>query len=85
MSFQLVVPGFLFPPLVVGPGQLLGPGAMLTVVIVGVQDGAQEHDQFAVAVARTAGNGVFDDPDQVGHGQATLVERVRDQVDVVEV
>src|SRR5664279_3722835 len=67
MGLELVVSGFLFPSFVVGDGQFVG----LRVGRVG--DGAEQHDQFAGAVAGPVGHGVLDDPDDACQWPAFLV------------
>src|SRR5680860_825968 len=68
MGLELVVAGLLFPPLVVGGGELVGGG------VVGVGDAGQQHDELAGSVAGPVGHVVLDDTDQPGPWAAVLVE-----------
>ena len=71
--------GFFLPSLVVGGGQFVGAG------LAGVEDGGQQDDQFAGAVADAVGYVVLDHPGEVDDGQPALVEGVGDGVDVGQV
>src|SRR2546429_1608190 len=55
-GFELVVAGFLLPPLAVSPGQFLSGRQR------GVGDGGDQGDQLAAAIAVAVGDLVFDDP-----------------------
>lgn len=79
VGVELVASGFFLLPLVVTGGRFVGAG------VGGVEDGGQQDDQFAGPVAVPVGQVVLDHPGQVDDRQATLVERVRDRVDVGQV
>jgi hypothetical protein len=82
VGFQLIVGGLFLPTLVVGGGQFIGSGP---VVAAGLQDGGQQRDQFAGAVAGPVGHVVLDDAGQVDDRQTVLVVGVGDGVAVGQI